>query len=74
MIPCSDNTSPANTYCHYPMEEKSQVCPVTSMKFQKKGQTIEPNASALNWSAELELVFTRDSDHEPISETRLDEL
>ena len=37
MIPCSDNTSPKNTYCYYSTavykEEKSEVCPITSMAF-----------------------------------------
>ena len=33
MIPCSNNTSPKNTYCYYSIYEKSEVCPITSMAF-----------------------------------------
>ena len=50
------------------------MCPITMVNFQKKGTITEPNVTVLEWSDELELIFSRDSNHEAISETRIDEL
>ena len=50
------------------------MCPITKLNFQKKGTVTEPGVTVLEWSNELELIFTRDADQEAISETRIDEL
>ena len=50
------------------------MCPITMVNFQKKGTITEPYVTVLEWSDELELIFSRDSNHEALSETRIDEL
>ena len=38
------------------------------------GAIVNPGSVVLEWSNQLELVFSRDTDTRPISETRIDEL
>ena len=49
MIPCSDFTSPKNTYCHYLQENRSEVCPITKLNFQKKGTVAEASVTVREW-------------------------
>ena len=30
--PCSNNTSPENTYCVYPYEKEAGLCPITDIR------------------------------------------
>ena len=74
MIPCSDETSIENTYCRHPNQEKSEVCPITSISFERIGKIVDSTSIILEWSNQLDLVFSRDNDANPISETRIEEL
>ena len=74
MKPCSNNTSPENTYCYDSRLQKSEVCPITNINFQKSDSNIKPNSTVLQWEEGIDLVFSKDSDNRPITETRIDEL
>ena len=74
MIPCSDETSIENTYCRHPNQEKSEVCPITFINFERVGAIVDPGSIVLEFSNQIELVFSRDTDGGPISETRIEEL
>ena len=74
LIPCSDEISIENSYCRHPNQEKSEVCPITSISFERIGAIVDPTSIVLEWSNQLDLVFSRDNDARPISETRIEEL
>ena len=37
-VPCSNNTSPENTYCVYPDEKQAGLCPVTEIKIMSEDE------------------------------------
>ena len=74
LVPCSNKTSIQNTYCYHPRQERRNVCPITSVNFQRVGSPVIEDSIVIEWSSQLELVFSRDMDHGPISETRVEEL
>ena len=40
LIPCSQNTSAKNTICYHPEAEREEVCPITSIRFERAGMYI----------------------------------
>ena len=72
---CSPNTDAEHTICYNKTQDRERVCPINDIKFVATASVTNYTAAgytARTFNSSASLVFTKNSDKLPITETRVE--